>query len=284
MTGRTEPLIGRRGLVALRWFILGLAAVATLGAAFVAWNHGRGVHGGGSFYRCPMHPEVTSPVPGECPICRMALVPVSRDPEPRGPPAPATEAMPEDPARAGGYVVRQRVFTDNIRAPAWVESPGVLTAHLYLDELDELAPGARGEFTPAVAPANRAAAALSGEPAVPWDASTATVHLQLDAGAALEQGTTGWLRFPSKLRHATLVPSKAILQSPEGPYVFAATADQPSWRRQAVRLGKVFSGQAFVLTGLRDGESVAVDGLFFIDADWRLRQTREPGARADTAR
>ena len=29
-----------------------------------------------SMYRCPMHPEVTSAVPGTCPKCGMTLVPV----------------------------------------------------------------------------------------------------------------------------------------------------------------------------------------------------------------
>ena len=29
-------------------------------------------------YVCPMHPEVTSPSPGACPKCGMALVPVKR--------------------------------------------------------------------------------------------------------------------------------------------------------------------------------------------------------------
>ncbi|PND69252.1 heavy metal-binding domain-containing protein, partial [Escherichia coli] len=30
----------------------------------------------GTTYTCPMHPEIRQPVPGNCPICGMALEPV----------------------------------------------------------------------------------------------------------------------------------------------------------------------------------------------------------------
>lgn len=33
---------------------------------------------GGEIYTCPMHPQIRQPAPGRCPICGMALVPVSR--------------------------------------------------------------------------------------------------------------------------------------------------------------------------------------------------------------
>ena len=39
-------------------------------------------------YVCPMHPQVISPVPGDCPICRMALEP-ARSPMGAGALAPA---------------------------------------------------------------------------------------------------------------------------------------------------------------------------------------------------
>ncbi len=51
-------------------------------------HHGQAVHGGatahpatavkpGGGYTCPMHPEIRSPKPGNCPKCGMALVPVA---------------------------------------------------------------------------------------------------------------------------------------------------------------------------------------------------------------
>ncbi|HTM44500.1 MAG TPA: heavy metal-binding domain-containing protein, partial [Polyangiaceae bacterium] len=35
-----------------------------------------------TYYTCPMHPQVHSPVPGKCPICGMDLVPKTEAPAP----------------------------------------------------------------------------------------------------------------------------------------------------------------------------------------------------------
>jgi hypothetical protein len=43
-------------------------------------------------YACPMHPKVTSPAPGKCPICGMALKPVAA----RTPTQPAADRAADD--------------------------------------------------------------------------------------------------------------------------------------------------------------------------------------------
>jgi multidrug efflux pump subunit AcrA (membrane-fusion protein) len=179
----------------------------------------------------------------------------------------------------GSYIVRSVAFTDAVRAPAWLESEGTLTAHLYADELAALEPGAQGIFSPAIAPAVHVRAVLSPDTPSPWDCCTSRVHFHLDADAAnapmLRLGLAGWLRLAPKFRHAVMVPSTAVLQSPAGPYVFVASADRRSWVPRAVSVGKVLFGNAVVVSGVREQESVAVNGLFFADAERRLR--RDPG-------
>jgi hypothetical protein len=218
-----------------------------------------------------MHPEVTSDAPGECPICRMALEPVTRQRNLEVRTEPAEVRTPEEAARGGSYVVRPMVFTDNVRAPAWVDSPATLAAHLYLDEVATVEPGTRGTFSAAAAPSVQVEAILSADPPKPWDCCTSLVHLRIDETAPVHQGATGWLRFPPKVRHATLLPASAVLPSPDGPYVLVADRDQQTWQPRSVHLGKVFFGHALVLSGVNEGDSVAVDGLFFLDAERRLR-------------
>ena len=255
----------------VRWVLLGLATLAVVAAVVVARRTNGAGTGLGERYRCPMHPQVTALGPGECPICRMTLEPVDRRLDPSAPATSAHGSPPGDAAH-GGYVVRSVVFTDNVRAPAWVESPGMLTAHLYLDEIASLEPGARGVFSPSVAPAVHEEATLSDAPPSPWDCCTSLVHLRVaPSSPPLKQGAMGWLRFAPKMRHEILIPSSAVLQSPDGPYVLAATPDQRAWEPRSVRLGKVFFGQALVLSGVGEHESVAVNGLFFLDAERRLR-------------
>lgn len=91
--GVEPPPPGARAMAVVRWAILGATAVL----AVVAWvsfartepsrdaEHARAVR-----YRCPMHPQIVSDVPGECPICHMTLQPF--DVEPSAAPADAGAA------------------------------------------------------------------------------------------------------------------------------------------------------------------------------------------------
>ncbi len=90
-TGLEPPPRGTRVMAIVRWVILG--AMATL--AVFAWAS---LARGGSRetestapakhtrYRCPMHPQIVSDEPGECPICHMTLEPFEEGPSDAGTP------------------------------------------------------------------------------------------------------------------------------------------------------------------------------------------------------
>jgi Cu(I)/Ag(I) efflux system membrane fusion protein len=85
--GEEAPPRGVRTMAAIRWVILGLVVTAAL------YTVGRGLLPGGptateqghatvseaqhAKYHCPMHPQIVSDQPGQCPICQMSLVPMS---------------------------------------------------------------------------------------------------------------------------------------------------------------------------------------------------------------
>lgn len=73
------PPRGVRAMAAVRWVIL--LALSALAITMVWRYWGPGTHAAHrqDRYYCPMHPQVRSPDPGECPICHMNLEPIPAD-------------------------------------------------------------------------------------------------------------------------------------------------------------------------------------------------------------
>ena len=127
----------------VRWALLiAVTAVATA-AVLRFWGPAPGsASSRAQGYYCPMHPEVTSERPGECPICHMQLerIPVDGTPShdshaQHPPPHDASAAEVEgtvpitltlDRVQLGGIgaeVLRPRAVSTSIRAPAVVVAP-----------------------------------------------------------------------------------------------------------------------------------------------------------------
>lgn len=85
-------------------------------------------------YYCPMHPEIRSPEPGECPICHMQLEPIPAERRSEGPSSPADPGTPEglvpvevtlDRQQLVGIAttrVEERVVGETLTLPASVEA------------------------------------------------------------------------------------------------------------------------------------------------------------------
>ena len=92
-------------------------------------------------YYCPMHPQITSPDPGECPICHMTLEPIPRDrtsarvsPNDAGSEVPSIALSPErrQAIDVSTTPVVRRTVTDPLRVPAVVAARenGVSQVHV----------------------------------------------------------------------------------------------------------------------------------------------------------
>ncbi len=254
-------------VVAGRVILLLLAAGAATFAFVVTRRDGPASASLRARYACPMHRQVTAAAPGECPICGMALQELA----PAAPP-PSKAGDGLGPRQYGIVdVARRRTLSPEVRAPAWFQGGRVVQALLLEDELATLSPGERGAFRPAAAPALSVPLRLADRPSAPWDASTSKVEFQLDARTpALRPGMVGWVELPARPRAVLVVPSTAVLQSGEGPYVLAQSPDGRHLARRPVRIGRTAAGLAVVVAGLTEGERVAVRGAFFLDAEQRL--------------
>ncbi|MBI5512194.1 MAG: efflux RND transporter periplasmic adaptor subunit [Deltaproteobacteria bacterium] len=125
-------------MAVVRWALLAAVFALAAGTTWRYWGPGdtHATHGPARFY-CPMHPAVTSPDPGECPICHMRLEPIPQERTQRvlsgdagvAPTAPMPTApvmLALDRRQAIGVVteaVTSRVVRDTLEVPAALETP-----------------------------------------------------------------------------------------------------------------------------------------------------------------
>lgn len=210
-------------------------------------------------YRCPMHPDAaSSDAAAACPICGMALV---RDDAAR-PEAPRPAVRTERAAR--------RRLVEQVRAPAWRDERGEVVAILYRDDLVGLAAGQPAQFFAATAPSVGVDVALSRAEA--WDAATEQVRFAA-SGATPGPGS---LVIAAQPRDLLVVPSSAVLESPEGPYVLVVDPASHRAVKRAARIGREHHGVTAVLGGLAEGDEVVIGDAFFVAAEQLLHPEVAP--------
>jgi len=254
-------------------FLLVVIAAGALVAALVARRVGNGPATAGAAarpsYVCPMHAEVTSSSPGDCPICRMALEPIANI-------ATETSALQlatvEKELRAFDAVSRVKRFetSQEMRSYAWAATPEAGVALVYRDQAKLLVPGEEGQFWSLAAPGPGMAVRVGGEPPEPWDGSTVRVRFHAAPGVTLPAKGTGSVKLATRLRRDLVVREGAILRSPEGPYVLVATNDRHTLTKRRIEVGSIVYGYASVISGLQEDEWVVALHAFALDSARRL--------------
>jgi Cu(I)/Ag(I) efflux system membrane fusion protein len=138
---------GTRAMAIVRWVLL--LAVAAAAVSSVATSIGPLWHGAAheahaaQKYHCPMHPQIVSDEPGECPICHMSLEPMASERAAGSSDAPPAEGVPEgttevtlalDRVQAIGVrtaLVESASSAEGLRVTASVEAPegGIAEVH-----------------------------------------------------------------------------------------------------------------------------------------------------------
>jgi hypothetical protein len=223
-----------------------------------------------SSFVCPMHPEVTSSSPGDCPICRMALAPIAN--VATAEPVALQLATVSKELRAFDAVSRVKRFetAQEMRAAAWAESPDAGIALVYKDQAKLLVPGEEGQFWSLSVPGPGLAVRVGNEPPEPWDGSTVRVRIHALPGVTLPANGTGSVKFATRERKDLVIREGAVLRSPEGPYVLVATNDRHTLTKRRIEVGSIVYGYAAVISGLKEDEWVVALHAFALDTARRL--------------
>ena len=275
-TSRPGPIV-----VAVRILLILLGTGALVLALELTSSERSADHARACFV-CPMHPEARATEPGVCPICGMKLEGTgcaTTGPERNLPGIADLEAV--ENVRRHNIIdfVRRRSLLGSqreLRAPAWIDDHGMVTALFYDDQIAALGPDERGSFVPTQTPQASLSVRRTLEPPLRWDRSTSGLRFRFDVGsAAAEAGQVGWLSLAPRPRQVLTVPASAVLQSPEGPYVLMAIGDY-RFVKQSIEIGATYlkEGFATVLSGVRVNDRVVARATFFVDADRRLRSER----------
>ena len=271
-------------IVLSRALLVALGAAAVVTGFVVTRKSAPKPLASGVVYVCPMHPAVTSPTPGECPICRMALERQAGG-APAEPADPPSLTLPRGLKLAGfDSVSRVKMFESSfdMRAWAWAESRDVGVALYPRDQAEILKPGEEGLFLPQSGSRGPVPhgikVRLAAQAPEPWDASTALVRFRLDdqAGAALEPKEVGSVKFATRLRNGLVVKESAIIQSPEGPYVLIASEDRRTFTKRPVQIGSTLYEYADVVGGARENEYAVALHTFVLDTERRLGRRVAP--------
>jgi len=243
-----------------------------------------------SYWTCPMHPQIHSDHPGECPICHMKLVQVkassqtetSEQEEVRG----SVQATAAQLALLGVQKAEVEKMTLKVKIPIsgrFLSSSSV-AFQIYESDLRYVKPGLTFKGASSFYPDEEVAGVISSVDSI-VDPTSRTIRVigaikKGPHGIPSETGFRGDIELELKDRVA--IPESSVLHTGAGDLVYVFTNGNELTPRK-VSLGLKTEGFYDVLQGIQVGESICSGPNFLIDSESKIRgistsQLQEPNA------
>lgn len=300
------------------------SALTGLGSRFIAPAHAED-HEHEKTYTCPMHPEVKTHAPGDCPICHMKLVPVkSSDSEkkkepslpqkqqkkvkfyrnPMNPditsPVPMKDSMGMDylpvyesiegstkdaPMGRGSFElsdeqavnvklktqkVEKKALSEKLSVAARVTSASTIALQVLEADISKIRPGQTFEFHTLGASSIYVGKITGVDNALdPMSRTLRATGLISSRAGDLKLEQSGVAMVSVSLGESIAIPDDALLRTGRENLVYVVLGKKISPR--VVKLGAKVGSSYQILEGLHEGEEISTGPNFLLDSEARIR-------------
>lgn len=230
-----------------------------------------------SYWTCPMHPQIHQDHPGECPICHMKLVKVTKKAEAKasaqGEPRVAITASESQLTLAGvqKYEVQTMTLRPVIPVSGRILSSAQVAFQVYERDLRYVRPGLAFTGTGNIYSEEISGVIASVDAFV--DPTSRTVRVV----GAIRRGPEHLLPETSfrgeialTLDQRVVIPESSVLHTGHGDLVYVVDAENRLTAKH-VSLGLKSEGYYEVLRGLEPGDVISSGPNFLIDSEAKIR-------------
>lgn len=235
---------------------------------------------GSSYWTCPMHPQIHSDKPGECPICHMALVQIQNKAQKQNASMNQTDSRSEV-TTSGNQVellgvqkhkVEKMSLLAHIPVSGRLISSGSIAFQVYESDLKYVKPGLSFKGESGLSSESEIRGVITSVDSV-IDPSSRTVRVigsiqKAPRGLISESSFSGFIEYELKDRIA--IPESAVLHTGSDDLVYLVD-DSGKLTAKKIVLGLKAESFYEVISGLTDGDSISSGPNFLIDSEAKIR-------------